>query len=256
MLRKVKRGIAARSSGSRRCSRRAAQPSFFPEGRSHSEPRLFQMRTGAARVLLLSKKSPVVFPIGLWFTRKEEGPRSRRGGRRALWGADQERFLRRRRERGSAGTGILDPKGAARGARLIRLSPAALDEPPAVSVVAFYTFKALVVVVLGFPLAVLGVAAWYVPYHLCGLLANRVPGAARERDQIALYKLAAGVVLFPFTYALEVLFILRFLGPSWAAAGAAALPIAGILSLRYLEHAECPHRRVRPAGRRFPRRIG
>jgi hypothetical protein len=41
-----------------------------------------------------------------------------------------------------------------------------------------------------------------VPYRLCGVLANRVRGAARERDQIALYKLTAGVVLFPLTYAL------------------------------------------------------
>ncbi|MDL2717992.1 MAG: 1-acyl-sn-glycerol-3-phosphate acyltransferase [Acidobacteriota bacterium] len=39
----------------------------FPEGRSHSDPRPSEIRTGAARVLLLSKKSPVVVPIGLWF---------------------------------------------------------------------------------------------------------------------------------------------------------------------------------------------
>ncbi len=45
---------------------------IFPEGRSHSDPRLSELRTGAARVLLLSRKSPVVLPVGLWFTRKEE----------------------------------------------------------------------------------------------------------------------------------------------------------------------------------------
>ena len=45
---------------------------IFPEGRSHSDPRLSEIRTGAARVLLLSKKSPVVLPLGLWFTKKEE----------------------------------------------------------------------------------------------------------------------------------------------------------------------------------------
>jgi hypothetical protein len=43
---------------------------------------------------------------------------------------------------------------------------------------------------------------WWVPYRLCGAIANRVPGASEQRDQIALYKLAAGVVLFPLTYAL------------------------------------------------------
>ncbi len=45
---------------------------IFPEGRSHSDPRLSEIRTGAARALLLSKKSPVVLPVGLWFTKKEE----------------------------------------------------------------------------------------------------------------------------------------------------------------------------------------
>lgn len=44
---------------------------IFPEGRSHSDPRLSELRTGAARVLLLSKKSPVVLPVGLWFEEKE-----------------------------------------------------------------------------------------------------------------------------------------------------------------------------------------
>jgi len=45
---------------------------IFPEGRSHSDPRLSEMRTGTARLILLSKKSPVVLPLGLWFTKKEE----------------------------------------------------------------------------------------------------------------------------------------------------------------------------------------
>jgi hypothetical protein len=111
--------------------------------------------------------------------------------------------------------------------------------------VAFHTFNALLFVLLGFPLAVLGVTAWYVPYRLCGIVANRVRGAANERDQIAFDKLVAGFVLFPLAYIVEVLFILRFFGPFWAAAGAAALPFAGILSLLYLEHAAWCERQAR-----------
>ena len=45
---------------------------IFPEGRSHSDPLLSEIRTGAARVLLLSEANPHVVPLGLWFTRKEE----------------------------------------------------------------------------------------------------------------------------------------------------------------------------------------
>lgn len=291
---------------------------IFPEGRSHSEPRLSEMRTGAARVLLLSKKFPVVVPIGLWFTRKEEfrsevllrigrpvAPPEERSVEawtkaieralvdvtlnaddwedheivaavEALYGTrmpgegttsdfleGEERTGQltrsfRNRQLLLAARPILE--GAEPGAVAsvvrralafnhllgrIRLSPAALDEPPPVSVAALHTFKALFVVVLGFPPAVLGVAAWWVPYRLCRLIANRVPGASEQRDQIALYKLAAGVVLFPLAYAIEVLFILGFLGPSWAAAGAAVLPFAGILSLVYLEHADWRERQAR-----------
>jgi len=286
---------------------------IFPEGRSHSDPRLSEIKTGAARVLLLSKKTPVVVPLGLWFTKKEEF-RSEvlvRVGSRvappnepsveawteaigaaleavtlnaddwedhevvaavdALYGRTVEKnFLEGEEGPGRVGRSfrvrqlLLAARGAlekthpgevaslARRARAfnhllsrIRLSPAALDEPPPVRVVAFHTLKALFFVVLGFPLAVLGVAAWWVPYRLCGAIANRVPGASEQRDQIALYKLVAGAVLFPLTYALEVLFIFGFLGPSWAAAGAAVLPFAGVLSLVYLEHAEWRERQAR-----------
>jgi glycerol-3-phosphate O-acyltransferase/dihydroxyacetone phosphate acyltransferase len=286
---------------------------IFPEGRSHSDPRISEMKTGAARILLLSKQSLPVVPIGLWFTKKEEfrsevlvriGPPVAPPEERsveawteaieralldvtlnaddwedhevvaaveALYGRSVEKnFLEGEEGLGRVGRSfrvrqlLLAARGAlekthpgevaslARRARAfdrllsrIRLSPSALDDPPPARTVLWHTARALVLIILGFPVAVLGVAAWYVPYRLCGVLANRVPGAARERDQIALYKLAAGVVLFSLTHAIEVLFILRFLGPSWAAAGAAALPLAGIFSLRYLEHAEWRERQAR-----------
>jgi glycerol-3-phosphate O-acyltransferase/dihydroxyacetone phosphate acyltransferase len=287
---------------------------IFPEGRSHSDPRLSEMRTGAARILLLSRKSPVVVPIGLWFTKKEEfrsevlvriGPPVAPPEERSVeaWTEAIERalldvtlnaddwedhevvaavdalygqrirkdFLEGEERKGGELSGSfqvrqallaaravlekVEPGAVASLARRVRafihllrkigLSSGALENPPPARVILWNTLKALLLVLFGFPVAVLGVAAWYVPYRLCGVLANRVPGIARERDQIALYKLGAGVVLFPLTYALEVLFILGFLGPSWATAGAVALPFAGVLSLRYLEHAEWRERQAR-----------
>ena len=287
---------------------------IFPEGRSHSDPRLSEMRTGAARILLLSRKSPVVVPVGLWFTKKEEfrsevlvriGPPVAPPEERSVeaWTEAIERalldvtlnaddwedhevvaavdalygqrirkdFLEGEERKGGELSGSfqvrqallaaravlekVEPGAVASLARRVRafihllrkigLSSGALENPPPARVILWNTLKALLLVLFGFPVAVLGVAAWYVPYRLCGVLANRVPGIARERDQIALYKLGAGVVLFPLTYALEVLFILGFLGPSWATAGAVALPFAGVLSLRYLEHAEWRERQAR-----------
>lgn len=44
---------------------------IFPEGRSHSEPALSAIRTGAARVLLRAGVPVTVVPVGMWFVRKE-----------------------------------------------------------------------------------------------------------------------------------------------------------------------------------------
>jgi glycerol-3-phosphate O-acyltransferase/dihydroxyacetone phosphate acyltransferase len=287
---------------------------IFPEGRSHSDPRLSEMRTGAARILLLSKKSPVVVPIGLWFTKKEEfrsevlvriGPPVAPPEKRSVeaWTKAIERalldvtlnaddwedhevvaavdalygdrirkdFLEGEERKGGELSGSfqvrqallaaravlekIEPGAVASLARRVRafihllrkigLSSGALENPPPARVVFWNTLKALLFVLFGFPVAVLGVAAWWMPYRLCGVIANRIPGASEQRDQIALYKLLAGTLLFPLVYSAEILLLLTFLGPVWAAVGAAALPFAGIFSLHYLEHAEWRERQAR-----------
>jgi len=278
---------------------------IFPEGRSHSDPRLSEMRTGAARILLLSKKSPVVLPVGFWFTKKEEfrsdvllrfgapvEPPAVPGveswteamGKAleavtlnaddwkdhelaaavdALYGAKiRKDFFES--EEGDARLGpslrvrqlLLSARASlekthpgevaalARRARafeqLLRrssLSPAALDDPPPAWTILRHTLKSLAVVVLGFPVAVLGVAAWWVPYRLCGVVANRVPGAATERDQIALYKLIAGVVLFPLAMAVWTAAAWAIGGAFWGALALVSLPFAGTSSLLFFEYA-------------------
>jgi glycerol-3-phosphate O-acyltransferase / dihydroxyacetone phosphate acyltransferase len=278
---------------------------IFPEGRSHSDPRLSEIRTGAARVLLLSKKAPVVLPVGLWFNEKEifrsdvlvkvgapvspppdptvEAWTDAIGAALAavtlnaddwkdhelvaaidaLYGRKaKEGFLEGEEGEGQLGRSLrirqllLDaraplerthPGEVASLARRVRaldrllsrisLSFSSLDDPPAAGTIAWHTLKALVVIALGFPVAVLGVAAWWVPYRLSGILAKRVPRAAAERDQIALYKLLAGVVLFPLFEAFWGGMIWMFAGLGWAALAAALLPFAGILSLRFFEYA-------------------
>ena len=286
---------------------------IFPEGRSHSDPRLSELRTGAARILLLSKISPVVLPVGFWFTKKEEfrsdvllrfgapvPPPDLPGveswteamGKaleavtlnaddwkdhevvaavEALYGRSVERdFLD-----GGEGEGLLDrsfrvrqvllsarrllterePDAVAQLARQARtfdhllrrvgFSPAVLDDPPSPGTILWNTVKSLLVVVLGFPIAVLGVVAFWVPYRLSGVVANRIPGAASSRDQIALYKLLAGAVLFPLGLAAEAALAWRAGGAPWAASALVLLPLAGIVALRYLEHAEWRERQAR-----------
>jgi glycerol-3-phosphate O-acyltransferase / dihydroxyacetone phosphate acyltransferase len=284
----------------------------FPEGRSHSDPRLSEMHTGAARILLRSKRPPVVLPLGLWFTSKEEfrsdvllrfgapveppavpgvGPWTEAIGKAleavtlnaddwkdhvlaaafdALYGAKirkdfleegadsrLEPSLRVRQLLLSARTSLEkshpgEVSAVARRAlaldrllRRIALSCSSLDDPPPARTILWQTLKALVVIVLGFPVAVLGVVAWWIPYRLTGVVANRLPGAATERDQIALYKLLAGSCLFPLAWLAEVAGLFALGGAAWAIAGAIILPAAGLATLRYLEYSVGRERQAR-----------
>ena len=98
-------------------------------------------------------------------------------------------------------------------------------------------FKALLFILLGFPVAVVGVVAWWVPYRLCGTIANRVPGASKQRDQIALYKLLSGALLFPITLTVWTATAWVLGGAAWGVLVLLALPFAGISSLLFFEYA-------------------
>jgi 1-acyl-sn-glycerol-3-phosphate acyltransferase len=279
---------------------------IFPEGRSHSDPRLSEMRTGAARVLRLSKDCPTVLPVGLWFTQKEnfrsdvlvrvgapvpppadptveawteamgeglarvtlnaddwkdhelvaavDALYGEKIGEDFLEGEEREgeplaRSLRVRQLLVSARASLVkthpgEVASLARRARaldrLLRnlsFSLSSLDAPPPAATILWNTAKALGAVVLGFPVAVLGVFAWWIPYRACGVVASRVPGAGEQRDQIALYKLVAGAVLFPLALAGWTALAWFLGGAAWAALVFVLLPVAGISSLVFLEYA-------------------
>jgi hypothetical protein len=125
------------------------------------------------------------------------------------------------------------------------LSFSALDDPPPATTILWHTLKALAVIALGFPVAVLGVAAWWVPYRLCGVIANRVPGASEQRDQIALYKLVSGAVLFPITLAVWTAVAWVIAGAAWGALALVSLPLAGISSLLFVEYASWRERQAK-----------
>jgi 1-acyl-sn-glycerol-3-phosphate acyltransferase len=286
---------------------------IFPEGRSHSDPRLSELRTGAARALLLSKRSPVVLPLGLWFSEKEtfrsdvlvkvgapvappaeptvEAWTDAMGAAlesvtlnaddwkdhevaaavEALYGEKvREDFFEGEEGLGHVGRSfrvrqlLLGARAALARThpgdvtslvrrvraldhllRRLSLSFSSLDDPPPVRTIVWHTAKALAVTVVGFPVAVLGVIAWWVPYRLTGVIASRVPGAGKERDQIAFYKLVAGVCLFPPVLALWAAVGWTFAGPLGAALAFVFLPFAGISSLLFLEYSAWRERQAR-----------
>jgi glycerol-3-phosphate O-acyltransferase/dihydroxyacetone phosphate acyltransferase len=268
---------------------------IFPEGRSHSEPSLSKIRTGAARILLQSGVNVTVLPVGLWFTRKEEfqsevlvsvGAPVRPApdtveswtfaieeGLRdvtlnaASWEEHEavravesvygeslsddpptlDRSFRNRRVLLDARRALekLEPGAVARLARRSRaferlchrvgLSPDRVDDLPATPRLAAAALGSALFTVLGFPIAVLGILAFYVPYRLCGVLANRIVPAREDVDELALYKILVGAALFPLTLSFEAGLIFFFLGISAALFAALLLPAAGLFTLWYAE---------------------
>lgn len=76
---------------------------LFPEGVSHSQPHLVEMRTGAARIVLAVRAAVPVVPVGLLFDEREAfrsralvqvGEPLDAGPERATHGADPERAVR------------------------------------------------------------------------------------------------------------------------------------------------------------------
>ena len=130
--------------------------------------------------------------------------------------------------------------------RRISLSFSSLDDPPPPSTILWNTLKALAVIVLGFPVAVLGVAAWWVPYRLCGFVANRVPGAAdAARPDRALQAHRGRRPLPVSRWLMDAPPCWVLGGPLWAALALLFLPFAGISSLLFFEYAAWRERQAR-----------
>lgn len=267
---------------------------IFPEGRSHSEPALSPVKTGAARILRMVERDVTVVPLGLFFTRKDEfrsdvlvaageplpvppdrdvakvteairaglesvtlnarswdehrvvaAVESLYGEKLSEGSSTLERSFRNRRllldahlalekvEPGAVRAVARRARALDRLLRRLGLVPGSLDEGrPAV---AGRLLLSILRAILGFPFALLGLVAFWVPYRLCGVLALRIVGTRGGLDVIALYKIVVGLVAFPLTYGLELLLVRRVLGLPAALAAALLLPLAGLLSLWYFE---------------------
>lgn len=95
---------------------------------------------------------------------------------------------------------------------------------------------------VGLPLGLWGMANHYLPYRLCDWVASRW---APVPDQIATYKLVSGTILYPVFWGIQI-GLVAYLGNSWIALVYALLLVpSGIWALRLYDRGETVLRRVR-----------
>ena len=106
------------------------------------------------------------------------------------------------------------------------------DVPPHYSTgsVVRYLGRRTIALLALLPLALVGVAAWWIPYQIPRLVISAV---RPKLDAVATYKLASALLAFPAAWALWILGAWWLRGPGWAVATAAALPAAGLAAIGF-----------------------
>lgn len=112
----------------------------------------------------------------------------------------------------------------------LRVTPESLGRAYAPSIVLRYAVREIVPVLLGLPLAVLGMLLHALPYHLVRL---GVRLARPEPDVEATYKIAGGVVIYPLAWTLEAWLVGSVAGAWPAALLLLALIPAGFAALAW-----------------------
>jgi glycerol-3-phosphate O-acyltransferase / dihydroxyacetone phosphate acyltransferase len=110
------------------------------------------------------------------------------------------------------------------------VSPETLGRAYAPSIVLRYAAREIVPVLLGLPLALLGMLLHALPYQLIRL---GIRLARPEPDVEATYKVAGGVVIYPLAWALEAWLVGHVLGPWAAVLLVLALVPAGFFALAW-----------------------
>ncbi|HXH84854.1 MAG TPA: 1-acyl-sn-glycerol-3-phosphate acyltransferase, partial [Candidatus Tectomicrobia bacterium] len=110
------------------------------------------------------------------------------------------------------------------------VTPGQLSRDYAPASVARYVARELMPLVLGLPLALVGVALHALPYRLTDLA---VRALRAQPDVEATYKIAAGVVLYPLAWGLEAWIALRVAGVTALVLFLAALIPTGLLAIAW-----------------------
>jgi 1-acyl-sn-glycerol-3-phosphate acyltransferase len=111
-----------------------------------------------------------------------------------------------------------------------------------VRVVVRYTLRESLSLLLGLPLALLGVVMHYVPYRLAGRIARWL---GTEADSVATYKLGAGIVVFPLCWLAEAWLAWLFAGGWGLGAVLAALVPSAFFALAWQQRLARVRREVR-----------
>ncbi|HUG42481.1 MAG TPA: 1-acyl-sn-glycerol-3-phosphate acyltransferase [Longimicrobiales bacterium] len=299
---------------------------IFPEGRSHSDPALSPLRTGAARIGLAAEAAGAwcagirIVPVGLTFERKPFF----RGRAMALYGepiavaeyraaherdphdaarrltAELERRLHAltlnlteardgelidaaerlwAREKGLHGfretapladrlprlqafaRGLAwlrarDPnrfadlarrvRGYQRKARVLGAGEGEVPDRYRLRPTLRWGATRVLPAVLLAPVAAIGVVAWWIPYRLVGAVVARM---RMPTDVIATYKLGAALVAMPLFLVLWGGLVARVWGAFPAAVAVVALPLIGVLTIRWWDGARAAAEDIRLFGR-------
>jgi hypothetical protein len=303
---------------------------IYPEGRSHSEPALAPLRTGAARIALRAEDESgwrlglAIVPIGLTYTRKTlfrgralavVGKPFEIGGYESAWRQDpiaaarrltdeiadglegatldlaeaedmdlietaerlyarekgwaswrereglDERFARLQAfARGLAWLRAHDPERHRRLARRVRryrklmevIGAREGDVPPrypALAVARFVVREASLLV-LGLPVAAVGIIVWLPPYQVPRLIVRL---AKPESQAVATFKLVGATAAFALWYVGVLLFLGWRIGPEATLLAAILLPIVGLVALDWTGRFERDREEVRLFLRAFGR---
>jgi glycerol-3-phosphate O-acyltransferase/dihydroxyacetone phosphate acyltransferase len=95
-----------------------------------------------------------------------------------------------------------------------------------------FAVRELAVAIVLMPLAALGFALFFVPYHVTGLVARRF---TREPDVIATAQVVAGALIYGVWFAFAGWVVWQLWGATAAAIAAALLPVLALLSLFAIE---------------------
>jgi 1-acyl-sn-glycerol-3-phosphate acyltransferase len=202
---------------------------LFPEGRSHSEPRLLAFKTGAARVAVAARaagRAPVVVPFGLAFRDKA---RLRTEVRVAL-GAPIDVDACLAAARGADPARALTAAFRAAVERAVAESAFSPAPPAAPERPVRDLLRAIDTLVLGAPWFAFGVVTHALPAVAIAWLERRL---ATDLDHHAPCRFYAAMVIVPASYALQIAAVVALAGAAWGALFAAALPLAGLYAAAY-----------------------
>ena len=197
----------------------------FPEGESHNEKRRLPIKSGAARIVLEAEamRGPLgvrIVPVGLNYEAKDRF-------RSKVWvcvgpAIDPAAEIVRHEEEPRAAVRALTERVAL---GLDSLTPGLERRQPNPEM---RKGRAL----LAAPVFLLGCALNWIPYRIPGWLSDVLSTTA---DEPATYKLLAGLLAFPLTWAAETAIAAGLAGPAWGLAMSVIAPASGYAALRLRE---------------------